>query len=466
MLHFFILHPLLDRAERSAMKRIILAGTHSGCGKTTVTCAVLQALLNRGLSIGAFKCGPDYIDPMFHREILGTSGANLDLFFCPPERVCALLEEKSKGRDLAVIEGVMGYYDGMGMTTPRAGTWDMARATKSPAVLVIDAKGAALSALAVLDGFLHFEKDSCIRGVIFNRVTAMSYKPLAEEILRRYGGAVRPLGFLPALPACTLGSRHLGLITAAEVNDLREKMQLLAAQAEKTLDLDGLMDLAGEAPALDAPPVLFPKKEPVRIAAARDKAFCFYYEENLSALEAMGAEIVPFSPLADGALPEGVHGLLLGGGYPELYAQTLSQNESMRTSICASVCAGLPTLAECGGFMYLTEAIGEWPMAGALAGRCFDNGKLTRFGYVHLTAKKDGLLAKAGDSFPAHEFHRWDCTLPGADFSAEKPSGRRWDAAVSTPTLYAGFPHLHAWGCPDAFLRFYDACIKEKHRHD
>ena len=198
---------------------------------------------------------------------------------------------------------------------------------------------------------------------------------------------------------------------------------------------------------------------------ARDRAFCFYYEDSLNLLRRLGANLIDFSPLHDNALPEDLDGLYLGGGYPELYAQALSGNETMRQSIREAVCAGLPCIAECGGFMYLTEAIGGCPMAGVLPGSCFDTGKLTRFGYVTLTASKDNLLCRAGQSIPAHEFHHWDAEQPGSDFTAEKPSGRRWTCAVATDTLYAGFPHFHFYANPTFAVRFLDACRKESFRH-
>ena len=221
--------------------RVLLAGTGSGCGKTTAACAVLQALVNRGLNAGAFKCGPDYIDPMFHSRIIGAGSGNLDPFFFDRNTLRYLLAKNGAGRDVSVIEGVMGYYDGAGLATARASSWETACLTDTPVVLTVPAKGAALSVLAVLAGFLEFQEDSRIRGVILSRCTAMAYRGLAEEIRRRFGGRVEPLGFLPELPDCRLESRHLGLVTAGEVSGLREKMQILARQAEETLDLDGLL---------------------------------------------------------------------------------------------------------------------------------------------------------------------------------------------------------------------------------
>ena len=444
--------------------RILLAGAGSGCGKTTMTCAVLQALTDRGAGPLAFKCGPDYIDPMFHRRITA-SGGNLDPFFFPPDKLNYLLDKYGRGREICVIEGVMGYYDGLGLSE-EASTSTVARATGTPVVLVLNAKGASRSLLAELEGFLRFLPDSGIRGVIFNRCSPSLYPLLAQAVAERFGEEVRPLGYLPPMPDCSLESRHLGLVTAAEVEDLGEKLHALSLQAEKSLDLDGLLALGKSAPPLSfAPPALPEGRERVRIAVARDNAFCFYYEESLDVLREMGAELVPFSPLADKALPEGIHGLYLGGGYPELYAGELSANASMLASVKNALASGLPTIAECGGFMYLTEAIDGIPMVGFLPGTCRDTGKLTRFGYVNLAAKEDNLLCKAGERIPAHEFHHWDCTEPGGRFTAAKPSGRSWACAQASKRLYAGFPHFHFLANPSFAENFYTACLEVKRGH-
>ncbi|MCI7018592.1 MAG: cobyrinate a,c-diamide synthase [Clostridiales bacterium] len=444
--------------------RLILAGTNSGCGKTTTVCALLQALVNRNLKTGAFKCGPDYIDPMFHSRIIGAKSANLDLHFFTPNTLNYLLAKNAADRDISVIEGVMGYYDGAGLTSTSGSTYEVARVTDSPVVLVVGAKGASLSILATIQGFLNFCPDSHIKGVILNQCTAMTYAALSAEIEKRF--KIRAFGFLPGLPECALESRHLGLVTAAEVENLKEKMQILAKQAEKTLDIDGLIGLANSAMSVACEPVTLPKKEPVRIAMARDKAFCFYYEDSLEALKEMGAELVPFSPLTDKKLPENIHGLYLGGGYPELYLEQLSGNVEMLHSIRKALENGLPCIAECGGFMYLTQSIGGVPMVGFLKGECFNTGKLTRFGYVTLQAKMDNLLCKAGQKIAAHEFHHWDCTAPGDTFTATKPTGKQWNCAVSSQTLYAGYPHFHFYSNPAFAEGFIDTCIKEKHRHD
>ncbi|MGN1003989.1 MAG: cobyrinate a,c-diamide synthase [Oscillospiraceae bacterium] len=442
--------------------RLLLAGTNSGCGKTTVACAVLQALVNRKLRVGAFKCGPDYIDPMFHSRIIGAKSANLDLFFFDENTMRGLLARSAADCDVSVIEGVMGYYDGMGLTSTRASSYEVARASNSPVVLVVNARGSSLSILATIHGFLTFCPDSGIRGVILNQCTAMTYEALARAIRERFDGRVEPLGYLPPMPDCALESRHLGLVTAAEVAGLKEKMAALAEQAEKTIDLDGLLKLAEGAEPVCYEPVELPHYDtPVRIAVARDKAFCFYYEDSLQALRDMGAELVEFSPLADERLPENIQGLYLGGGYPELYAERLSENRSIRDSIRTALERGLPCIAECGGFMYLTQAIAGHPMVGFLPGECFDTGKLRRFGYVTLKAKTDNLLCKAGDEIRGHEFHHWDATVPGDSFTAFKSTGKSWDCVVATDRLYAGYPHFHFYANPAFAKGFYETCLKE-----
>ena len=448
--------------------RLLLCAPASGGGKTTVTCAVLQTLMDRGLNPVAFKCGPDYIDPMFHSEIIGAKSRNLDLFFLGEDKTRYLLEQNSTGSGLALIEGVMGYYDGIAMSH-EASAYHLARVTETPAVLVLDGRGSARTIAAVVHGMKTFRPDSGIRGVILNRVSPMLYPRLKECIEAETGLTV--YGYLPNLPDCALESRHLGLVTAAEVVNLKEKLKKLAAQAEKSLDLDGLLALASSAPALDPKPMELP--EPVEgqpvIAVAKDKAFCFYYADGLELLEQMGAKLVEFSPLEDETLPEGICGLYLGGGYPEEFAKELADNHSLLREIHEKILHGLPTIAECGGFLYLNRRLGDadgrydWHMAGAFSGNAHNTGKLGRFGYVTLTARKDGLLCRAGESFPAHEFHYWDSTTPGTDFHAQKPqSDRGWDCAFHTPTLYAGFPHFHFWARPELARNFVAAARRYK----
>lgn len=451
---------------QQTIPRVVLAGTHSGCGKTTVMCALLQAFADRGLRVASFKCGPDYIDPMFHSRIIGAKSSNLDSFFFSADTNRYLLGKNAQGCDLSIVEGVMGFYDGLGLTGTRASTYEMAQITHSPVIMVVNARGASLSVLAMIQGFKTFYPDSGIAGVILNNCSAMVYPALAQAITQHFGKALRPLGFLPPLPECAVESRHLGLVTAAEVKDLQAKMQRLAQQAEKTIDLDAVLALSQQAPPLTYEPVQLPHfEQPIRIAVAQDRAFCFYYQDSLDVLRMMGAELVPFSPLTDAALPEDIQGLYLGGGYPELYAAQLSDNHSMRQSVGRALAHKLPCIAECGGFMYLNQAIGPYPMVGHLPGVCFDTKKLTRFGYITLKAQTSCLLCEAGEEIPAHEFHHWDCSQNGTAFSAQKPSGKSWACSAADAFLYAGYPHFHFMANLNFAKNFYLACLKEK-EHD
>jgi len=417
--------------------RILIAGTNSGCGKTTVTTALLAALKARGVPVCAYKCGPDYIDPMFHRRAIGVASRNLDPYFSSPEELRAQL---SAAQGPAVIEGVMGFYDGIG-TEGRASTYDVAAATETPVILVLGAKGMYTSAAAMLQGYRQFRADSNVRGVIFNGVSPMLAKGLGE-IAQSVG--VRSFGCLPRDEAVAVESRHLGLVTADEIADLQEKIAALGALAEKHLDVDGILALADEAPALCLPESPVSPIARVRIGVARDEAFCFLYQANLELLEALGTELVFFSPIRDAQIPERLGGLYLPGGYPELYAKALSENAAMRESVRAAVAGGLPTIAECGGFLYLHRTLEGLPMAGVIAADAHKTDRLQHFGYAELTAKCDNLLCRAGERIRVHEFHYCDSTDCGEDFKAEKPSGARsYLCGHAGETLYAGFPHLY-----------------------
>ena len=441
--------------------RLLIAGTGSGCGKTTVVCAILQALKNRGLDVASFKCGPDYIDPMFHSEIIGTPSTNLDLYFAGEQLARGLFLKHAA--ELNIIEGVMGYYDGLSMQSTESSSWHVAQTLDAPAILVVNGRGMALSAAAVVKGFQAMRTPHGIAGVILNRVSPMSYPQLKAVIEQECG--VHVYGYMPTNEACSLESRHLGLVTAQEVSDLREKMQTLAAQAEKSIELDVLIALMQAQPVLEADIPQAESIADVRIAVARDKAFCFYYRDNLDLLEELGATLVPFSPLEDQELPE-CDGLYLGGGYPELYRERLSQNIPMRESVKNAVQSGLPTIAECGGFMYLTERTADAEMVGIFPTTCQDMKKLVRFGYAEFTAAEESLLFEPDDAVRGHEFHHWDAALPGQSLTARKPTGRSWTCAYTTDTLYAGYPHLYLMSNPKLAQRFIRKCHERKMRHE
>lgn len=448
--------------------RVMFAAASSGCGKTTVTCAVLQALKNRGIDCISFKCGPDYIDPMFHREALGIASRNLDLFFAKEQTVRYLLQKNSQGKDFALIEGVMGYYDGIS-TKGYASSWCLARATKTPTILILDCRGMSTSIAAQLLGYLSFEEQSQIRGVILNRISKGLYPEIKELIESRFTN-ITVCGYMPKMPDCSLESRHLGLVTAGEVANLKEKLVRLGKQAEESIDLSALLSIANTAPELSeetsAQPISLPQplSEPVKIGVAKDKAFHFYYEDNLSLLTELGAQLIFFSPMQD-SLPEDLDGLLIGGGYPEVYAQTLSQNQQIRNQIKLALQNGLPCIAECGGFQYLQEELeGEdgtsYPMVGFLKGKSFRTEGLRRFGYVNLTANEDNLLCKKGEGFPAHEFHYWDSENTGSSFHAQKPMRKaNWECIVANDHFVGGYPHLYFYSQPEMAKRFLEKCL-------
>lgn len=433
------------------MIQFLLAAPRSGSGKTTMTCALLMALKRRGCAPCAFKSGPDYIDPMFHRAVLGVESRNLDLFFSAPETVRTLYAKGAAGHGAAVCEGAMGFYDGLGGVSDRASAWHLADTLDLPVLLVVEPKGQSLTLAAELNGLKNFRTPSHIAGILLNNCTARMHALLAPMLEKETGLPV--LGFLPKLPEAVIGSRHLGLYTAAEVENLQQKLALLADAAEEHIDWPRLLALCEK-----EPPAL-PEKAPqpsarVSIAVAQDEAFCFTYAETLEAFRDAGAEVVFFSPLRDTALPGNIGGLYLPGGYPELHARELSGNTSLLREIKRKIESGLPTAAECGGFLYLgqslTDAEGQsWPMAGVLPGEAKDAGRLVRFGYAALSADSDSLLFRAGESFPIHEFHHWDSTANGAALAAKKPvGGAAWRCGFVNEHFYAGFPHLYWAGTP------------------
>ena len=453
--------------------RILLAAGASGSGKTLITCGILQALINRGVKPCSFKCGPDYIDPMFHSKVIGTKSRNLDTFFADGDILRYILADNSRDCDIAVVEGVMGYYDGLGGISQRASAYDVARTTDTPVVLIVNAKGMSGSAAAFIKGFKEYKEDSNIKGVILNQVSPMLYKTLKGHIEEVCD--VKVIGYLPRVTDCLLESRHLGLVMPDEIQNIREKLQALAEIVEETVNLEALIELAESAGDIDAAEPRggafdFHTAEPVRIALARDEAFCFMYEDNLRLLQKMGAEIVEFSPVWDAELPEGVSGLILYGGYPELYADEIEKNVSMRSSIREAIEGGLPTLAECGGFMYLHESMEDnegnaHDGVGVIEGKAFRTPKLNRFGYVTL-GENDGaffsedVVGEVGlMPVPAHEFHYFDSTSNGDTMTARKPvGGRSWKCMHQTETMLAGFPHLYYYGNPQVAAAFLRKC--------
>ena len=452
--------------------RILLAAGASGSGKTLITCGLLQAFVNRGLKTASFKCGPDYIDPMFHSRVIGTKSRNLDTFFTSEKITRGIFQKNASGCDISVMEGVMGYYDGVGGTTTKASAYDLARSTSTPAILIVNSKGMSVSLAAYIKGFLEYRKDSCIKAVIFNQMSPMLYPRMKALVEQELGISV--LGYVPKAEDCVIESRHLGLVLPNEIPQLKSRLLKLAEVLEKSLDIDGILKLSESAPAMEEVSLTaeYTLEQPVRIGVAEDEAFCFFYEDNFNLLKEMGAELVLFSPIHDKRLPENLDGLLLYGGYPELNGKMLEQNQCIKAEIRDAVNGGMPCMAECGGFMYLHEEMEDMEgrfckMAGVIPGKVFRTPRLSRFGYIMLSQQKTVLGEKDLGRIPAHEFHYFDSETCGKDFRAEKPgSTRGWDCIHGTDTLMAGFPHLYYYGnqkVPEAFLK---KCLEyKKQRH-
>lgn len=457
---------------RHTFRKIVIAADRSGAGKTTVSCGLLAVLKKRGVKVQSFKCGPDYIDPMFHRRVLGVPSGNLDSFFTEAMTLREIFRARMAERrsELALVEGVMGYYDGLGGVSSRASTWEIAHILDAPTILVMDAKGASVSIAALVRGIMGFGEDrgaqSGIRGLILNRVSPMFY-PRLKSVIEEYCPGIEVLGYLPELPELKVPSRHLGLIEPEEIADFQRWTERVAAQMEESVEAERLMEIAGVEPPLKLEKPQSDKPQPVRIAVSEDEAFNFTYEENRALLRQLGAELVPFSPLHDEALPADVDGLILSGGYPELYKDALHAAVSMRASVAEAVKHGLPTIAECGGYMYLLDAIEQVPMCGVLRGDAERKSRLVRFGYVEAETRRDSVLGPAGTVLRGHEFHRYDCDFNGADCTLTKPaaghgraatSARSYEGIYLTDSLAAGFPHFYYWSNPAALAHFLDSC--------
>ena len=447
-----------------------------------ITCALLQLLKDSGKNVSSYKCGPDYIDPMFHKKVLGVPSKNLDTFFTDEKTTVQLfLDERADG-DFAVLEGVMGLYDGLGGIYEQGSSYHLAKVTQTPIILVVDAKGMGKSVLALIAGFLQYDTHHLIKGVLLNRMSKGYYdiiKPLIEKEL-----SVKVVGYFPEQKDIGLSSRHLGLVMPDELSDIKKQLNETADRLKKTIDMDLFIDIAAEADEIgDSGSADKDKRqtlknaEPMRpqdqnntvnIAVAMDEAFCFYYDDNLRMLEKCGAQLQYFSPIHDTKLPKDCDAMLLGGGYPELYARELSKNVSMLNAIKKAFIAGMPTVAECGGFMYLHTYIrnicddndeknnadtqnnidiqndmNKSKLVGALDGGCHFKGKLVRFGYIELAEKHSNFLPP-NEKIKAHEFHYYDSTDNGADCIATKPAtGRSYDCVISHDNYWLGFPHLY-----------------------
>ncbi len=451
----------------------------SGSGKTLITCALLRILKRRGFNPASFKCGPDYIDPMFHRTVLGIPSRNLDLFLAGRQGVLRSLERGMSGSDIGVIEAVMGFFDGYSPESCKGSSYELSCVTNTPAILVVNARGMSLSILPLVKGFCGFGERKMIKGIILNNVSLSVAKELSERILKETGVPV--IGSLPVMKSADLKSRHLGLVLPGEVPGILDAIGMVSDELEANLDFDKLIDISMEAgyfgddekPAsgicCDEGEVCRGSFAPfpaggakVRVGIARDEAFSFYYEDNLELLSEMGAELVFFSPLHDRNLPD-VSRLIIGGGYPELHAKELSENRSMLRDIKEAADAGMPILAECGGFLYLMESLedpegNEYKMTGVFPGKTHMTEKLTHFGYVKVTKNTDNMYLLDGEEIRGHEFHYYKAGDDGDCLTMTKPSGKRsWKGYMSCNRVFAGFAHLYYPSCPAFVRRFMDA---------
>lgn len=438
--------------------RLIIAATQSGSGKTTITAGLLGALKTRGLDVQAYKVGPDYIDTGWHELAGGKPSHNLDSWLTGSDMLKDIFTTTARGADLSIIEGVMGLYDG-----GRGGvssTAEIAKLLDAPVVLVIDAKSMGTSAAAVALGFKSFDTSLRLAGVILNRVGSASHKQMIVDALDSIG--IRCFGAIRRDEGFALPERHLGLVPTTELKAVDALKKIFAA-CEEQLDIDGLIALAKEASTLERINRIERVAPTVTIAVARDEAFSFYYGASLRELERRGARIIFFSPLNDTKLPV-ADGLIIGGGFPEMFAARLEKNESLRAEIKAASEAGLPVFAECGGFMYLMERLIDFDgksfeMCGVLDGVSTMTRKLQTVGYVSAELTRDCVLGKAGDVLRAHEFHFSTTDVSGEAFKCTRMrTGKEYLAGAVRKNLVASYLHIHFAGCPRAAEAFVDAC--------
>lgn len=442
------------------MKAFLIGGTGSGCGKTTLTLGLLRAFTRRGLKVQPYKVGPDYIDTGWHSAVSGVASRNLDAFMLPASTLNWLYNQHMQAADIAVIEGVMGLYDGFGTDPNYCSSAGMAKQLGCPVILLIDGKAVSTSAAATVLGFCHFDPEVRIAGVIVNRVNSEPHYQLLKQAIEKYT-QVPVLGRIPSLPNVSLPERHLGLITAHEQHDMDEQWNTLADQLEQHIDLDRLLALSNVEPAPNASAPSLPTSELGRgltMALADDEAFHFYYPDNLQLLEQIGVNIVRFSPLRDAVLPE-CQMIYIGGGYPELHAETLTKNHAMRQSLRDAHQRGVAIYAECGGLMYLGTSLKDQngnthEMTGIFPGESRMEGRLKRFGYCQATAQQDTVLAARGETLRGHEFHYSDfhADIPCA-FQFEKQRDgvtlQRWQGGYQRGNTLASYLHVHFYQRPE-----------------
>lgn len=447
--------------------RVVIGGVSSGVGKTTVAAGIIAALRRRGLAVQPFKAGPDYIDPGYLAAAAGRPARNLDGWLIPPGRLAWVFDRACRDADLAVVEGVMGFFDGKSGLDDAGSTAQVARILDAPAVVVIDVRAMARSAAAVALGFARLDPTVRIAGFILNRVGSLRHLEWTRQAIEAATG-LPVLGGLPEDPQLAVPERHLGLMTAAEREGTEALIGRLGARVAESVDLDRLLELARQAGPLPTPEPI-PRSRPgrpVRIGLARDRAFTFYYEDNLDLLRELGAELVTFSPLADSELPD-VDGLYLGGGFPELYAADLAANRPLKAAVRRAVGAGLPVYAECGGLMYLAEAIRDFagrthPMVGVIPGVAAMGGGRVKLGYLEVETLRPSAVGPAGRRLRGHEFHASEFPPPPPDqalYRVLNQPGRLEGRAVRN--VAASYLHVHFVGCPEVAAAFVRCCAGE-----
>ncbi len=472
----------MTNVETVKVNRLMIAGMTSGSGKTTLTCAFLRCLQKRGLDLKSYKCGPDYIDPMFHKKAFGIESRNLDIFFMGEDRLKASV---AKARDsYAVIEGVMGIYDGNDVSSVAGSCYEVASVTSTPIVLVVNAGKVGRTIISMIKGVLADDDKKLIKGIILNNITGKFYGMLLPELEKSLSGSrpdVKMLGFFPKTKGIDFESRHLGLKLPNESEETDKKITIASEVFEESIDIDAMIEIMQSAEDIDAHGLTFGDCKAISNAAAEspatdgrrdveaapdsglalavayDDAFCFYYRDNIEMFEERGVRIKYFSPLYDSSVPEDADGLLFGGGYPELYLERLSQNRSMLSSIKTLIDRRIPSLAECGGFMYLGKSIEDnkgnvFETVGAYDGKCRYSGKLVRFGYMQIDDAPEDLLCGSMKGLKGHEFHYYDSDMNGETCTAGKPfRDITWKCIVNEKNGIWGFPHFY-YGSNPAFV--------------
>jgi len=454
--------------------RILLAGTSSDVGKTTVVLGLMRALRNRGLKVQGYKAGPDYIDTAFHTFATDVSSRNLDTWMLEEDVIKSLVGKHSKNADIAIMEGVMGMYDGADVKSLEGSSAHLAKMTGTPVILVINGGGVAASAAAMVLGFKMFDPDVQVKGVIVNKVSGEHHYNLIKEAIEHHVG-ITCLGYLKKNENISLKSRHLGLIPSVEVKALDDKINEVANMIEETCDIEGIMSVAESAQPFEYTGNNEAEKQ-LKIGVPLDHAFNFYYQDNIDLLEQMGCEIIHFSPISDEKVPDNIDGLYIGGGFPEVFAKDLSDNLSMKQSIKHLIERGLPTYAECGGLMYLTSYITNLKNESFEMVGVFENGskmteRLQRFGYVEVSTNRPTPLGKEGLEFKAHEFHRsvvltepnqLDHLMSYDIKKAKKLPVKTWQCGYMKYNCLGAYPHIHFYSNQDVAKGFIESCLKYK----